>query len=228
MLRSNAISSQPGNFPDAPQASRFDDVSLMEQLLGGEDHALAEIYDRYSTLVFAVACHVVQNCHTAEDISQEVFLHLWRNPKSYDSQRGLLGPWLAVVTRRRAIDHIRKLRKESKLDYMALPIEETRKCDAYDWVDLEKVRAILKQIPGERREAFELAYFGGLTHTEIAERTGLALGTVKSRIRRVLENMRVTLANVQQCGNAKDNKPSVPPSRPRTSVFSHQFTPPPP
>jgi RNA polymerase sigma-70 factor (ECF subfamily) len=197
------ISPQQESFPEA------DDVALVEQLLDGDANALLQIYDRHSALVFTVACHVLHNVQTAEDISQEVFLQLWRKPRSYDSQRGLLATWLVVITRHRAIDYIRKQRKESNLGYTNIPIEESGNCEAYDWVDLDKVRAILKQLPAEHRETFELAYFGGLTHTEIAERTGQALGTVKSRIRSVLKNVRAILANVGQNREDRERSPRL-------------------
>jgi RNA polymerase sigma-70 factor, ECF subfamily len=215
------ISSQQISLPNC-----FDDIALVERLLNGDADALLQIYDRHSALVFAVACHVVRNVQTAEDISQEVFLHLWRKPKSCDSQRGLLATWLAVITRHRAIDYIRKHRKESNLDYTNIPVGESGNCEGYDWVDLDKVRAILRQLPAEHREIFELAYFGGLTHTEIAERTCQALGAVKSRIRSVLKNMRAILANAGQHEADGRKKPQTSSSRSRQITFSRRISPP--
>jgi RNA polymerase sigma-70 factor, ECF subfamily len=135
------MGSPQASLPEAPKANCFDDAALVERLLNGDANALLQIYDRHSALVFTVACHVVHNVQTAEDISQEVFLQLWRKPESYVSQRGLLATWLAVITRHRAIDYIRKYRKESNLDYTNMPVEESGNCAAYDWVDLDKVRA---------------------------------------------------------------------------------------
>lgn len=194
-----------------PEVASSDDQTLMKQLLDRDASALLEIYDRHSKLVFTVACHVVHNCHTAEDILQEVFLQLWKEPKLFDAERGILRTWLAVVTRHRAIDYIRKLRKEVNLDYESLPICGSANGEGhYDWVDLDKVGALLLRLPIEQREVFELAYFSGLTHTEIAERTGYPLGTVKSRIRVALKSLREILSNVRPQANCRDlSKPQV-------------------
>jgi RNA polymerase sigma-70 factor (ECF subfamily) len=115
---------------------------------------------------------------------------------------------------------MRKHRKESNLDYTNIPIEESENCEAYDWVDLDQVGAILRQLPAEHREAFELAYFGGLAHTEIAERTGQAPDAVKNRIRSVLRNMRAILANAGQHEADGRKKPQTSSSRSRQSAFS--------
>lgn len=190
------FTSQGVSLPEVVRATS-DDQTLMNRLLDRDATALLEIYDRHSQLVFTVACHVVHNRQTAEDISQEVFLQLWNEPQSYNPERGILRTWLTVITRHRAIDYNRKHREEENLDYQNLPVDPSTNCGAYDWVDLDKVRALLQRLPIEQREVFELAYFGGLTHTEITERTGYPLGTVKSRIRLVLKNMRQTLIDVE-------------------------------
>ena len=150
------------------------------------------LYDRYSSIVYAVALRVLGETGAAEDVLQEVFLQLWRNPGAFDSSRGNLGAWLAVITRNRAIDGLRKRRPETDIADVVVSVELDIAGDAERARAMEKVRGALGTMPAAQRSALEMAYFEGLTHIEIAAKTGEPLGTIKTRIRTGLLALRKT------------------------------------
>ena len=141
------------------------------------------LYDRYSSIVYAVALRVLGDTGAAEDVLQEVFLQLWRNPGAFDSSRGNLGPWLAVIARNRAIDGLRKRRPETDIADVVVSVELDIAGDAERARAMEKVRGALGTMPAAQRSALEMAYFEGFSHSEIAEKTKEPLGTIKTRIR---------------------------------------------
>jgi RNA polymerase sigma-70 factor (ECF subfamily) len=147
------------------------------------ERALAELYDRYSGVVYAVALRVLGDTGGAEDILQEVFLQLWRNPGAFDAARGSLGPWLAVITRNRAIDSLRRRKPETDIEEVIVSVAPDLAGDADRTRAAEKVRGVLGAMPPPQRNALEMAYFEGLSHSEIAIKTGEPLGTIKTRIR---------------------------------------------
>ena len=154
---------------------------------------MAQLYDRYSGVVYSVALRVLGDTGAAEDILQEVFLQLWRNPGLFDSSRGNLGAWLAVISRNRAIDGLRKRRPETNIENVIVSVVPDMAVDAERSRAMQKVRSILGEMPDAQRTALELAYFEGLTHTEIADKTGEPLGTIKTRIRAGLIALRKAL-----------------------------------
>jgi len=151
---------------------------------------MAALYDRYSSVVYAVALRVLGDTGVAEDILQEVFMQLWRNPGMFDSSRGNLAPWLAVITRNRAIDQLRKRRPETDIEDVVVSVEPDMAGEAERSQAMEKVRGVLGNMPAPQRDALEMAYFQGLSHTEISEKTGEPLGTIKTRIRAGLTTLR--------------------------------------
>jgi RNA polymerase sigma-70 factor, ECF subfamily len=163
-----------------PDAS---DLSLIAAVRSGDESAMAALYDRYSGIVYAVALRVLGDAGAAEDILQEVFMQVWRNPGVFDSSRGNLGAWLAVIARNRAIDGLRKRRPETDVENVIVSVEPDLAEDAERSHAMEKVRSALGAMPAVQRSALELAYFEGLSHSEIAAKTGEPLGTVKTRIR---------------------------------------------
>ncbi len=166
------------------------EAALLWAIRSGDESAMATLYDRYSGLVYAVALRVLGDTGAAEDVLQEVFLQLWRNPAAFDSGRGNLGAWLAVIARNRAIDGLRKRRPESDIADVVLSVEPDLAGEAERSRALEKIRGELSAMPAPQRSALEMAYFEGLTHTEIAARTGEPLGTIKTRIRTGLQALR--------------------------------------
>lgn len=155
---------------------------------------MTELYDRYSPLVYSVALRVLGDAGTAEDVLQEVFIQLWRNPGVFDSSRGNLGAWLAVIARNRAIDMIRRRKPDSNLEDVIVSVNHDLSAAVDRSRAMQKVREALGGMPGPQRKALELAYFEGLSHTEIASKTGEPLGTVKTRIRAGLLSLRKAFA----------------------------------
>jgi RNA polymerase sigma-70 factor (ECF subfamily) len=176
----------------------------MAALIEGEIVALERLYDRYAALVFSVSLRVLYDRQLAEDVTQEVFLRLWRRPQSYDPARGRLLSWLMSVTRNRAIDERRRLTRRTRSEEPhEPPVEAPREPDVRDDPQValalselrRTVRAALGGLPPAQREVIELGYFGGLTQTEIAARTGVPLGTVKTRVRLALRKLREALGD---------------------------------
>ena len=159
------------------------DLALVSAIRAGDASAMASLYDRYSSVVYAVALRMLGDTGAAEDIQQEVFMQLWRNPSAFDASRGNLGAWLAVITRNRAIDALRKRRPETDPEDVVLSVVPDMAGEADRSRVAEKVRGVLSGMPAAQRSALEMAYYQGMTHTEIASKTGEPLGTIKTRIR---------------------------------------------
>jgi RNA polymerase sigma-70 factor, ECF subfamily len=177
------------------------DSDLWGRLKLRDEHAVTELYDRYSQLVFSVAHQVLRDPGTSEDVLQEVFLQLWQVPEAFDPAKGSLATWLTVVSRRRAVDQLRKRRGEIDVADLVVPTSARQLTDAAQNQITDKVRMCLEGMPEKLRVTFELAYMQGLTHSEISERTGDPLGTTKSRIRLALNWIRKKLDNKCPDGN---------------------------
>jgi RNA polymerase sigma-70 factor (ECF subfamily) len=168
----------------------MDDAELLEAVAQGNQDAMAAVFDRYSRIVFCIALRILREPGLAEDVMQEVLLMVWKRPQSFIAQRGNLAAWLSVVTRNRAIDVLRKRSPLQPIDEMPLPDpRDMTLASEQGWL-LDKVRAALQALPAEQQGPLELAYFQGLSHTEIAQKTGSPLGTVKTRIRAGLMSIR--------------------------------------
>jgi RNA polymerase sigma-70 factor, ECF subfamily len=175
------------NFP--PPSSQ-DDAALLTQVQKGDEYAMASLFDRYSKVVYSVALRVLRDPASAEDVLQEVFMQIWRNPDGFVATRGSLGGWLAVVSRNRSIDALRRKRPTEQVDDMALASNYNLADEAERNSLIEKARSVMVMLPMEQRKTLEMAFFDGLTHSEIAEMTGDPLGTVKTRIRSALTSLR--------------------------------------
>jgi len=163
---------------------------LVSAIRSGDEQAMGQLYERYSAIVYSVALRILGDTGAAEDILQEVFMQLWRSPDTFDATRGSLPGWLAVITRNRAIDSLRRRRPESDITDVVVSIEPDLVGSTEMNRALEKIRGALGQMPAAQRSALEMAFFEGLTHTEIAEKTGEPLGTIKTRIRAGLLTLR--------------------------------------
>jgi RNA polymerase sigma-70 factor, ECF subfamily len=166
------------------------DMALVSAIRAGDQGAMAALYDRFSSVVYSVALRVLGDTGAAEDVLQDVFLQLWRNPGAFDASRGNLGAWLAVIARNRAIDARRKRKPESDIEDVVLSVTPDMASDADRSRVAEKVRGVLGTMSAPQRSALEMAYYEGLTHTEIAAKTGEPLGTIKTRIRAGLTALR--------------------------------------
>ncbi|KAA6462151.1 sigma-70 family RNA polymerase sigma factor [Acidobacteria bacterium AB60] len=172
------------------RSSPTDDKALLERVLARDQTAMAEIFDRYSGMVFSIAMRVVKDAAQAEDVMQDVFFQVWQNPRAFVSDRGSLGAWLAVVGRNRAIDAIRRRKPSDPVEDVVLPSATNVAAEVEHRTMLERVRSAMNNLPPEQRESVELAFFEGMTHAEIAQKKGEPLGTVKTRIRTALMSVR--------------------------------------
>ena len=173
-----------------PAASAEDDAALLELVQRGDEQAMASLFDRYSKIVYSVALRVLRDPASAEDVLQEIFMQVWRSPGGFIATRGSLGGWLAVVSRNRSIDALRRKRPAEQVDDLGLASNYNLADEAERNCMIEKAREVLVLLPAEQRKTLEMAFFDGLTHSEIAEMTGEPLGTVKTRIRSALTSLR--------------------------------------
>jgi RNA polymerase sigma-70 factor (ECF subfamily) len=193
---SNPINSVNRSLDRAPEKSGVAgvapavDAHLLEQVRAGDHQAMTEIFDKYGRMVYSVALRVLQDPGHAEDVMQEVFLKVWREPQSFLEGRGSLGAWLAVMARNRAIDALRRRKPTDAVDDVVLVAKTNLASEIERNSMIEKVRGVLKGLPPEQQRSMELAYFEGLSHSEIAAKTGDPLGTVKTRIRSALISLR--------------------------------------
>jgi RNA polymerase sigma-70 factor (ECF subfamily) len=189
---SRSVDRAPGELETAGVAPAVD-ARLLDGVRGGDQQAMTEIFDRYGRMVYSVALRVLQDPGHAEDVMQEVLLKVWREPQTFLEGRGSLGAWLAVMARNRAIDALRRRRPAETVDDVVL-VSKTNLASEFERNSMiEKVRGVLKGLPVEQQASMELAYFEGLSHSEIAARTGDPLGTVKTRIRTALTSLRKAL-----------------------------------
>jgi len=197
------VSESPANPAAEPQRSLVGDATRrgsgdyaagdemrLTRVEGGDQQAMTELFDQYSGMVYSVALRVLKDPGQAEDVMQEIFFQVWRNPDAFVSGRGSLGAWLAVMARNRAIDSLRKRRPTDSVDDVVLASNSDLGSEVERNRMMEKVRGVLKDLPMEQQKSVELAFFEGLTHSEIAARTGDPLGTVKTRIRSALITLR--------------------------------------
>src|SRR5690348_7775528 len=164
----------------------------MDRVRARDAGAFERLYDQYHRLVYGLALRVLTDPAGAEDVTQAVFLKLWRNPELF--RGGNFPAWLARVARNGAVDVLRSraLRSESELPE-ALPADDALEDIAFAHLDAERVRTALAALPEEQRTLIELGFFGGITQEQIARQTGLPLGTVKTRMRTGLRRLRSAL-----------------------------------
>lgn len=175
---------------NTPPQSAQDDAALLALIQRGDEQAMASLFDRYSKVVYSVALRVLRDPAAAEDVLQEVFMQIWRSPDGFVASRGSLGGWLAVVSRNRSIDALRRKRPMESVDEIALASNYNLANESERNMMIERARGVIQSLPMEQRKTLEMAFFDGLTHTEIAEMTGDPLGTVKTRIRSALSALR--------------------------------------
>jgi RNA polymerase sigma-70 factor (ECF subfamily) len=173
------------------------DVELLRQIASGDRAAFAEFYDRHSTLMFSVATKILNDSAEAQDVLQEAFLQIWEKAAKFDPKLGKASSWAAILARNKAIDRIRASQRRSRLAEEAGTAhgiaEEVSDSVNETLVGREQAKLIqsaIVELPGEQRQAIELAYFSGLTQDEISKKLNTPLGTIKARIRRGLLKLR--------------------------------------
>ena len=164
----------------------------MERVRARDAEAFEQLYDGYHRLVFGIALRVASDAALAEDVTQSIFLKLWSSPENF--RQGNFAGWLSRVTRNRALDVVRS-RANRPLDEIPadLPAEASTDATVFASIDAQRVRGALSALSEEQRTPIEMGFFGGITHEEIAQRTGIPLGTIKTRIRTGLRRLRESL-----------------------------------
>ncbi|MGH7724273.1 MAG: sigma-70 family RNA polymerase sigma factor [Candidatus Eiseniibacteriota bacterium] len=188
--------------------SNAHDADLMVRVRQRDSNALRALYDRHSSMVYGLGLRILRDATEAEDLTQDVFLHLWRRAELFDAERGAFLGWLVSLARNRAIDRIRARRTQSKTSDA---YEVERQADvapkqldpnetAYVGELRNAVARALGVLPEAQRTALEMAYFGGLSHSEIAEKLEAPLGTIKARIRQGMIRLRDMLGEFAEAG----------------------------
>jgi len=181
-----------------PRPAQEDDVALLKAIAARNEAALAQLYDRYRAILFGLLMRILNNREEAEDVLQEVFLQVWRKATDFDENRGRPFTWLVTLARSRGIDRLRTLAaRERVAETSAREVSEDISDAATDAFKSEQrglVTKALSQLPDEQKRPLMLAYFDGLTQSEIAARLGAPLGTVKTRMRTGLISLRELLA----------------------------------
>ncbi len=172
------------------------DSGLVERIMAGDESALATLYDRYAGMLFAMLVRILRDTGAAEEVLQDLFLQLWRGAARFDASRGSMAAWLLVIGRNRAISRLRGresreiLEDPQEFSFESLPSSGNLEDEASRMQLMGRLRAGLATLPAEQREVLELAYFEGMTQTEIAAKTGSPLGTVKSRVRAAMQTLK--------------------------------------
>ncbi|MEJ2485839.1 MAG: sigma-70 family RNA polymerase sigma factor [Anaerolineales bacterium] len=184
----------------------LDDSMLFRLVQHADEQAFSVFYDRYVNLVFSIALTIVGNHTTAEEIVQDVFLKIWKKNHTYQPERSKLNTWLSAIARNRSIDELRK--KHTRVEARQVPWIEIDQQQDQDEAGPEErvqlkieqrvVRRALSQLPEDQRQAIWLAYFYGLTQSQIAQQLDLPLGTVKTRIRLGMQKLRALLIDAPQ------------------------------
>jgi RNA polymerase sigma-70 factor (ECF subfamily) len=182
-------------------AAESDDASLLRRMAAGDEQALGLLYDRWNAVVHGVVARMLRQPDDVEDVVEEAFWQAWRQASRFDPTRGAVQTWLLTIARSRALDRVRSLRRrrEDPLDGDDGQAVTQQTVEGDPGLDAEATErrtilvAALADLPSEQREALELGYFGGLSQSEIAERTGQPLGTVKTRMRLAMQKLRSQL-----------------------------------
>jgi RNA polymerase sigma-70 factor (ECF subfamily) len=192
-----------GDRPGAtmPPLSERADAQLLVGAARADAQALAELYRRHGTLVYGLARRLLGDEDEAQDVTQEIFVHLWEHPDRFDPGRGSLRTYLLTRTHSRAVDAIRSraariAREERDARSAPLDVSEVER-GVWDLAAADRVTKAVVRLPAEERAAIELAYFGGHTYKEVAELLSTPEGTVKSRIRKGLQRLRTALVTME-------------------------------
>jgi RNA polymerase sigma-70 factor (ECF subfamily) len=187
--------------------AHLSDEALVALVARGDEDALAELYDRIGRIAYGLALRVLRDERYAEDAVQEAFLQVWRSAATFRAERAKASTWVLTLVHRRAVDLVRReeRRQAEPLGEEAASAEAVERTEEAAWLrfERERVQSALKQLPDVQREALELAYYGGFSQSELAERLGVPLGTIKSRMFAGLARLRELLDDTTQEGSWK-------------------------
>jgi len=190
-------------FPLILAVLAMEDGDVVVRLQRREPQALAELYDRYGGMIYRLVLRIVRDSGIAEDLVQETFLRVWNRAGAFDAERGAAGPWLLAIARNRALDY---LRAQSRRGAYTMELNETEHparfvdfpAEALNFDLARQIKRALEQLSAGQRAAIELAYFEGMSQSEIADRLGQPLGTVKTWTRRAMQQMRESMGSVNR------------------------------
>lgn len=193
------VSATPGTPEDDAAKQAAIDATLVEQVRAGSEDALAQLYDRHATTVYSIAIGLLRDQSRAEDVTHDVFITLWQHPDRYNPAVGRFAPWFYRVARNRTIDVLRQRRRE--VNPAESEVFEATLADSgpspseviLSQADAQRVRQALTRLSDDQRRLIELAYFSGMTQSEMAEKLDIPLGTVKTRVRTGLRRLRAIL-----------------------------------
>jgi RNA polymerase sigma-70 factor (ECF subfamily) len=176
-----------------------EDAGLLARIAEGDERALETLHERFAGPVYGIALRVTRAERFAEEVKQDVFMAVWRDPRRFDAARGSLGPWLLTLARNKAIDLVRReesvRRRTADVDLELTEAPDDVHDQVWQTLRRERIHASLERLPEEQRRAVQLAFLRGLTHVEVAEAEGIPLGTAKTRIRAALLKMRDDLGS---------------------------------
>lgn len=186
---------EEGHRPMTGEAARLSDEQLVQAVARADEDALGELYDRFGRVAYGLAYKILQDAALAEDAVQEAFLQIWRGAGSYRPERARASTWLLTYVHRRAVDLVRREQRRRSVRVEELPEPSGSGADEEVVASSRReiVKEALRRLPSEQREAIELAYYGGLTQSELAAQLGQPLGTIKSRMFTGLRRLRVLL-----------------------------------
>jgi RNA polymerase sigma-70 factor (ECF subfamily) len=184
-----SVTSSPGESETDGFPSHLEDLAVLRRI---QSQAMAWLYEKYAQFIYSVSLRILRDPEEAEDVLQEVFLRIWRSPDQLKIGKSLL-PWIAVVSRNSSIDIVRRRRTSESIEGVTLASPCDSAVEAEKNLMCKKARALIDELPLEQRTVLEMAYFSEMTHAEIADRTGSPLGTIKTRIRDALKNLRKDL-----------------------------------
>jgi RNA polymerase sigma-70 factor (ECF subfamily) len=196
---------------DVQARRRAEDAALLARIVEKDERAVEALYARYSGPLYSLAYQVTGAERFAQDVVQEVFVALWRDASRFDPARGAVAPWLFSLARHKAIDLVRReaniRRRTADVDLELREADDDVDHETWLGIRRDRVRSAIQELTPTQREALELAFFGGLTHVEVAERLEIPLGTAKTRIRSALLRLRDIL------GDSVSELPGVPATR---------------
>jgi RNA polymerase sigma-70 factor, ECF subfamily len=181
----------------ASDSSRLDESQWISQIAQQDQIALSQLYDRYAQILYSIAYRSLQSVEESEELVMDIFAQVWKTADRYDVSKARVDTWLFMIARSRICDRLRSRQRRNKVKDALIAFDQVPIVSESPSIEISERRSIvmsaLGTLPIEQRQVLELSYYGGFSHREISEQTGLAIGTVKTRIRLGLEKLRSTL-----------------------------------